>query len=90
MAVLNPSKLESIDYGQQAWNGIFTADMQRLNDYLAKFEPLWNLAGNLGDGALLKYNGTTKKWETVTGYSGTVTVGAQTLTYQGGVLVSVA
>lgn len=90
MAILNPTKLEEISYGEQGWNAILTSNMQKLNDYLAKFEPLWNPAGSLANTALIRYNATTKKWETVTGYTGTVTAGAQTLTFQGGLLITVA
>lgn len=84
MAVLSPTSLETVSYGQQGWNAVVTANMQKLNTYFTKFAPLWNPASNLAHNALLRYNANGKTWETVTGYSGTVTVGAQTLTYQGG------
>lgn len=90
MAVLSPTSLETTEYGLQGWNAVHTANMQKINTYLNKFTPLWNPATSLADGALLRYNATSKTWETVTGFSGTVTAGAQTLTYQGGVLISVA
>lgn len=89
MAILNPSSLETTDYGLQGWNAAHSANMQKLNTYLAKFTPLWNPASSLAGNALLRYNATSKMWETVTGYTGTLTLGAQTLTYEGGVLIKV-
>ena len=36
MASLTPTGLETITYGQQGWNAIVTANMQRLNTWLGK------------------------------------------------------
>lgn len=38
MSVLSPSNLETIDYRQQGWSAIVTANAQKLNTYLIK---LW-------------------------------------------------
>ena len=38
MTVLNPTNLETTDYGQQGWNAVHSANMQRLNTFIAK---LW-------------------------------------------------
>jgi len=38
MSVLSPTSLETTDYGQQGWNAVHSANMQKLNDYLKK---LW-------------------------------------------------
>jgi len=59
MASLTPTGLETITYGQQGWNAIVTANMQRLNTWLGKLLPLmdsrsrtagavpvWNAAGS--------------------------------------------
>ena len=40
MASLTPTGLETITYGQQGWNAIVTANMQRLNAWLGKLLPL--------------------------------------------------
>ena len=40
MASLTPTGLETITYGQQGWNAIVTANMQRLNAWLGKMLPL--------------------------------------------------
>ena len=40
MASLTPTGLETITYGQQGWNAIVTANMQRLNTWLGKLLPL--------------------------------------------------
>lgn len=38
MTVLSPTNLETTDYGQQGWNAVHSANMQRLNAFIAK---LW-------------------------------------------------
>ena len=45
MASLTPTGLETITYGQQGWNAIVTANMQRLNTWLGKLLPLMDSGG---------------------------------------------
>lgn len=62
MSVLTPSNLETTDYGVAGWTAIQAANMQRLNEYLARFQPLWS-PGATPDQAALRYNAAQSKWE---------------------------
>lgn len=60
MSILNPSKLETIDYGQQFWQHIFNANAQKVNDYFNKIAGLWDGTATNGqtvvyDSALVKF-----------------------------------
>lgn len=89
MSILSPTNLETNDYGEQGWNAVFNADVQRLNDYLAKFQPAWDVSA-LADNVVLQFNSTSGKWEAVEGYSGDVVISGTTLTFVGGVLTAVS
>ncbi len=60
MAILNPSKLETIDYGQQWWQHIFNANAQKENDIFNKLSGLWD--GTATEGQVPVYNSTLGKW----------------------------
>lgn len=64
MSILNPSKLETVDYGQQFWQAILTANAQKLNDYFNKIAGLWDGTATNGqtvvyDSALVKFKPAT-------------------------------
>ena len=60
MSVLSPSNLETADYGTSGWNNIYSSNFQKLNDYLAKFEDLWNSTPDNWN--ILRYDSSTSKW----------------------------
>jgi len=60
MSVLSPSNLETADYGTSGWNAIYSSNFQKLNDYLAKFEDLWNSTPDNWN--ILRYDSSTSKW----------------------------
>jgi len=60
MATLSPSNLETADYGTSGWNNIYSSNFQKLNDYLAKFEDLWNSTPD--NWSILRYDSSTSKW----------------------------
>jgi len=60
MSILTPSNLETADYGTPGWNYIYSTNFEKLNDYLAKFEDLWNSTPT--DWNILRYDSTTSKW----------------------------
>ena len=60
MSILSPTNLETADYGTVGWNAIYSSNFQKLNDYLAKFEDLWN--DTAADWNLLRYDSSISKW----------------------------
>lgn len=61
MSILNPSKIETIDYGQQFWQAIFNANAQRLNDYFNKIAGLWD--GTATEGQTVVWDNALGKWK---------------------------
>jgi len=61
MSVLNPTQLETTDYGQAGWNAVHSANMQKLNDYLAKHQDLWDVDA-LPDKVLIQFDDSQGKW----------------------------
>ena len=61
MAILTPTGLETITYGQQGWNAIVTANMQRLNQWLGKVFALVNDTSKT-NGAIPVWNAQTGQW----------------------------
>lgn len=62
MSSLNPTGLETITYGQQGWNAIVTANMQRLNGWIGKLLPLADTrARTQGDVPI--WNASSGNWE---------------------------
>lgn len=61
MAILNPSKLETIDYGQQWWQHIFNANAQKENDIFNKLSGLWD--GSATDGQVVVWDAATGRWK---------------------------
>jgi len=59
MGILLPSKVETIDYGQQFWHHIFNSNAQKINKY-------FNLIRGLWDGTAT--NGQTLIWDSTLGY----------------------
>lgn len=62
MAKLNPTGLETITYGQQGWNAVVSANMQRLNGWLGLLWPLVNAQGRVA-GAVPVWNASASAWE---------------------------
>ena len=62
MASLTPTGLEMITYGQQGWNAIVTANMQRLNTWLGKLLPLMDSRSRTA-GAVPVWNAVNGNWE---------------------------
>ena len=61
MSILNPSKLETVDYGQQFWQAILTANAQKLNDYFNKISGLWD--GTATNGQTVIYDSALAKFK---------------------------
>lgn len=61
MAILNPSKLETIDYGQQFWQHIFNANAQKENEIFNKLSGLWD--GSATDGQVAIWDSATSRWK---------------------------
>lgn len=59
MSILTPSGLETITYGQQGWNAIITANMQKLNGWISKLFPLVD--------STTRTAGAVPVWDQVTG-----------------------
>lgn len=62
MAKLTPTGLETITYGQQGWNAVVSANMQRLNGWLGL---LWPLVGSesRAPGDVPVWNASASCWE---------------------------
>ena len=61
MSILNPSKLETVDYGQQFWQAILTANAQKLNDMFNKIAGLWD--GTATNGQTVVYDSALGKFK---------------------------
>lgn len=61
MSILNPSKLETVDYGQQFWQAILTANAQKLNDYFNRISGLWD--GTATNGQTVVYDSALTKFK---------------------------
>ena len=57
---LEPSQLELANYGTSGWNAIYSSNFQKLNEYLAKFEDLWNSTPDNWN--ILRYDNSSSKW----------------------------
>ena len=62
MARLTPTGLETITYGQQGWNAVITANMQRLNTWLGKLLPLMDTRTRVA-GDVPVWNASSGVWE---------------------------
>ena len=62
MASLTPTGRETITYGQQGWNAIVTANMQRLNTWLGKVLPLVDTRARV-TGDVPVWNASSGVWE---------------------------
>lgn len=62
MSSLSPTGLETITYGQQGWNAIVTANMQRLNGWIGKLLPLADSRSRTA-GAVPVWNAVSGNWE---------------------------
>lgn len=54
--------METADYGQTDWQAIYNSDIEKLNDWFAKFDPLWNPQA-ADDNKLLSYDHSSGEWE---------------------------
>ena len=61
MSILNPSKLETVDYGQQFWQAILSSNAQKLNDYFNKISGLWD--GTATNGQTVVWDNALGKWK---------------------------
>jgi len=62
MSILTPTGMETADYGQTDWQAIYNTDFEKLNDWFAKFDPLWNPQA-ADDDKLLFYDHSSGEWE---------------------------
>lgn len=62
MANLSPTGLETITYGQQGWNAIVSANMQRLNGWIGTLLPLVDGTGK-GTGCVPVWSASSGRWE---------------------------
>ncbi len=62
MSSLTPTGLETITYGQQGWNAIVTANMQRLNGWIGKLLPLADSRSRT-TGDVPVWNAAAGNWE---------------------------
>ena len=62
MARLTPTGLETITYGQQGWNAVITANMQRLNTWLGKLLPRMDTRTRVA-GDVPVWNASSGVWE---------------------------
>lgn len=63
MSILNPSKLETADYGQPQWVAIYNKNVERLNALLLKINALLDVDTTyLKDDAVLQWDATDQKW----------------------------
>ena len=60
MAILNPTRIETIDYGQQYWNHIFNTNAQKVNQYFEIIAGMWN--GTAQHNQTITYNFLQNKW----------------------------
>ncbi|MDY0188133.1 MAG: hypothetical protein RBR16_09440 [Syntrophus sp. (in: bacteria)] len=61
MAIQSPSKLETIDYGQQWWQHIFNANAQKENEIFNKLQGLWD--GTATEGQVAVWDSAIGKWK---------------------------
>ena len=61
MSILSPSKIETIDYGQQFWQHIFNANAQRINDYFTKITGLWDNTAT--EGQTVVWDNALGRWK---------------------------
>jgi hypothetical protein len=83
MTVLSPTNLETTDYGQQGWNAVHSANMQRLNTYLNKLWALLTGAKNPGADSVADAAAVTAEALTDS-TGGTVSQSVQAFVYSGG------
>ncbi len=62
MSSLSPTGLETITYGQQGWNAIVTANMQRLNGWIGRLLPLVDTRTRT-QGDVPVWNASAGTWE---------------------------
>jgi hypothetical protein len=60
MSILSPTKIETVDYGQQYWNHIFNTNAQKVNKYFEYMTGLWDNTAT--EGQTIIWNNTTQKW----------------------------
>ncbi|WP_028320367.1 hypothetical protein [Desulfatiglans anilini] len=66
MTILAATKLETADYGQPYWVAIYNKNVDLLNQKLLKISALLDVdATSLADGAVLRWNSESAKWEAV-------------------------
>ena len=61
MSILNPTKLETLDYGQQFWQHIFTTNAQKENGIFNKIAGLWD--GTATEGQVVVWDNALGKWK---------------------------
>lgn len=76
MAILNPTTLETADYGTTGWNAIYSSNFQKINNFLAK---IWNALANLSSSdtnKILVYDHSQGQWvkKSITGTTNRITV----------------
>jgi len=63
MTILNPSNLETADYGQPEWVAIYNANVEKLNAVLLKVNALFDVdVDALVDGMVLRWDASRSEW----------------------------
>lgn len=62
MSTLNPTTLETADYGTTGWNAIYSSNFQKINTYLAKIQDAWDTSVSKTNGDILIYNSSSGTW----------------------------
>ena len=66
MTILNPSNLESADYGQPEWVQIYNTNVERLNAVLLKVNALFDVdIDALEEDAVLMWDESRSRWRPV-------------------------
>ncbi len=88
MAILEPTTLETADYGTAGWNAIYSSNFQKLNQFLTIMELMWNNLSSADTNKMLIYDHATEKWKrkTLQGTTNEITIthGTDTVTLSAG------
>ncbi|MBS7620698.1 hypothetical protein KEJ32_01010 [Candidatus Bathyarchaeota archaeon] len=62
MAILQPTNLETADYGTVGWNAIYSSNFQKLNNYLAFLQQAWQNLSASDNNRVLAYDSSSQRW----------------------------
>jgi hypothetical protein len=64
MTILNPTQIETADYGVPGWSHIFNKNIDLINSILLKIDQLVDVnVGYLPDGGVLVWDASAGKWK---------------------------